>query len=193
MMMTNHFLAETIKQGLMPDLHLLEIQEELGVHFLPMSLDAAALMEHIAVEINPFTADTLDASLKRSKSWPKNKRFTESWYVENAQIDKLVNRCCSFVDGVKVCRFDEAMHDVFEFEMETNREHWVFHFLWIALWLKSKKRKNEKLWQDSFLIAHTIESGRPLQEIPIMQSICRQSVINSIETMHERRTHLTQG
>ena len=149
-------------------------------------------MNQLAIEITPFTSDTLLLSLKRSQKWPKNKRFTESWYVENAQIDKLVNRCCSFVDGVKVCRFDEAMDDVFKYEMETRREHWMFHFLWIALWLKSKKRKNEKSWEDSFLIAHVIETGRPLHEIPIMQAICRQSVINSIETMHERRTHLTQ-
>ncbi len=190
--MTNHFLAMTIQADLMPDLHLLEIQEELGVHFAAEVLDHTTLMNQLAIEITPFTSDTLVLSLRRSQKWPKNKRFTESWYVENAQIDKLVNRCCSFVDGVKVCRFDEAMDDVFKYEMETRREHWMFHFLWIALWLKSKKRKNEKSWEDSFLIAHVIETGRPLHEIPIMQAICRQSVINSIETMHERRTHLTQ-
>ncbi|MFZ4076985.1 MAG: hypothetical protein ACOYKA_03270 [Legionellaceae bacterium] len=192
MTMTQHFLATTLQQGAMPDLHLLEIQEELGVHFVPEPLDVSFIMEQLAVEIIPFTGDVVEASLKRTRSWPKNKRFTESWYVENAQIDKIVNRCCSFVDGVKVCRFDEAMADVFEHEMETKRSHWAFHFLWIALWLKAKKRKNEKMWQDGFLIAHVIHEGRPLHEIPIMQAICRQSVINSIETMHERRTHLTQ-
>jgi hypothetical protein len=191
-MMTNHFLAITIEQGGMPDLHLLEIQEETGVHFLPKRLDTAFVMEELGVQISPFTPDVLSASLKRSKTWPQTKRFTESWYLENANVDKLVNRCCSFEEGVRVCRFDEAMVAVFQDEMEDDRARWVFHFVWIALWLKAKGRKTEKVWQDSFMIAYAIQTGQPLHEIPIMREICHQSVVNSIETMRERRTHLNQ-
>ena len=191
-MMTNHFLAVTIDQGSMPDLHLLEIQEELGFAFLPKRLDMADLIEQLSVQISPFTPESMRESLQRSKSWPKNKRFTESWYIENFQVDKLVNRCCSFIEGVKVCRFDEAMETVFAQEMELHREHWLFHFLWITLWLKSRARKNERSWQDSFFIVYSIQSGTPLKAIPIMQEICRDSVINSIDTMNERRTHLNQ-
>lgn len=192
LMMTCHFLAMTIKQGGMPDLHLLEIQEELGLHLLPQKLDVDYLIEQLSVQITPFTPESTRASLKRSKSWPKNKRFTESWYMESFQVDKLVNRCSSFVDGVKVCRFNEAMHAVLTQEMELHREHWLFHFLWMTLWLKARARKNEKTWQDSFFIVYAIKSGMPLDSIPIMHEICRESVINSIETMQERRTHLNQ-
>ena len=192
LMMTGHFLALTIDQGGMPDLHLLEMQEELGLHWTPCRLDIDYLMEQLAVQISPFTPDSIQASFKRSKSWPKNKRFTESWYVENAQIDKLVNRCCSFIDGVKVCRFDDAIKAVFAKEMELHRDRWLFHFLWIALWLKVKARKNEKVWQDSFFIAYAIHTGTSLDAIPIMHEICHESVVNSIETMQERRTHLNR-
>lgn len=192
MMMTNHFLAKTLEHGAMPDLHLLEMQEELGVHFLPQALDFDYLIEQLSVQISPFTQESMLASFKRSKSWPKNKRFTESWYIENGVVDKLVNHCCSFVDGIKVCRFDEAMEAVFTQEMEHHRDHWVSHFLWITLWLKSCARKREKTWQDSFFIAYAIHSGEPLQSIPIMHEICRESVVNSIETMQDRRTHLNQ-
>lgn len=192
MMITNHFLALTIELGHMPDLHLLEMQEELGMHWSPALLDIDYLMEHLGIQITPFTPDTIQASFKRSKNWPKNKRFTESWYAENANIDKLVNRSCSFIDGVKVCRFDEAMDVVFAQELELHREQWLFHFLWISLWLKVKTRRNEKTWQDSFFIAHAIYTGMPLKEISIMQEICRQSVVNSIETMQERRTYLNK-
>jgi hypothetical protein len=191
LMMTNHFLALTIEHGSMPDLHLLEIQEELGLHLIPEKLDIEYLLQQLSIQISPFTSDSMQESLNRSKSWPRNKRFTESWYMESAQIDKLVNRCCSFVDGVKVCRFDEAIAAVFAQGFELHRDQWLFHFLWITAWLKAKLRKNEKTWQDSFFIAHAIHSGMPLDSIPIMYEICRQSVINSIETMHERRTHLT--
>jgi len=192
LMMTSHFLALTIERGGMPDLHLLEMQEELGVQWQPRQLDVDYLMEQLGVQISPFTPDSMEASLKRSKSWPKNKRFTESWFIENSHIDKLVNRCCSFIDGVKVCRFSDAIKAVFAEEMELHRDRWLFHFLWIALWVKAKARKNEKTWQDSYFIAYAIQQGTPLDVIPIMHEICHQSVVNSIETMHERRTHLNR-
>jgi len=192
LMMTSHFLALTIEHSRMPDLHLLEMQEELRLHWRPCKLDVDDFIEQWAVQISPFTPDMMHTSFQRSKAWPKNKRFTESWYVENAHIDKLVNQCCSFVEGVKVCHFGDATALVFAKEMEPNRERWVFHFLWIALWLKVKARKNEKIWQDSFFIAYAIHTGMALDIIPILHEICHQSVVNSIETMENRRTHLNQ-
>ncbi|KTC76945.1 hypothetical protein [Legionella brunensis] len=192
LMMIGHFLALMIKQGEMPDLHLLEIQELLGLHFLPHFIDVPYLIEQLSVQIAPFTPESMQLSLKRSKTWPKNKRFTESWYVENSRIDKLVNRCCTIIEGVKICTMEDAMAAIFSKELETQRDRWLFHFLWIALWVKSKARRNEKIWQDSFLIAYAINSGIPLKDIPIMHEICQQTVINSIETMNERRTHLNK-
>jgi hypothetical protein len=191
-MLVEHFLAITIKLGEVPHLHFLEIQEELGIRIRPQEMELDDLLRHMSVEISPFTQDVINDSLKRSKSWLKNKQFTESWYIENSLVDKIVNHNSSFIDGVKVCRLEDAMSGVFTDEMELNRDKWLFHFLWIALWLKAKARKNEKVWQDSFLIAHMIREGRPLKEIPVMHEICHQTVINSVETMQERRTHLSQ-
>jgi hypothetical protein len=191
LMMIGHFLALTIEKNEMPNLHLLEIQEMLGLPFQPHAIDVPYLIEQLSVQIIPFTSESLQQSLKRSKCWIKSKRFTSSWYIENAHVDKLVNRCCSFVDGVKVCALQDAMTAVMEQELETHRDKWLFHFLWTALWAKAKARKNERLWQDSFFIAYAIHTDYPLMALPIMQQICHQTIINSIETMHERRTHLT--
>lgn len=190
-MMTNHFLAETIEQGHIPDLHLLELQEELGLHVRPEKIEIEALLQEMAIQVQPFTTESMHLSLERSKSWPQYKRFTESWFIENPHVDKLVNHYCSIVDGVKVCHFSEAMEALFKEELETNREHWLFHFLWIALWLQSRARKNEKVWQDSFFIAYAIDTGLAMDAIPIMHEICYQSVVNSVETMQDRRTHLS--
>ncbi len=187
-----HFLAVTIKHGEVPHLHFLEIQEELGLRLRPRLLDLEDLFTHLSVEIVPFTQEIIELSLKRSKTWLKSKQFTESWYIENPLVDKIVNHNSSFIDGTKVCRLEDAIADVFAEEMELNRDKWQFHFLWIALWLKEKARKNEKAWQDSFLIAYMIREGHPLKEIPVMMEICRQTVINSVETMQERRTYLNQ-
>lgn len=192
LLIVNHFLSVSISNNEIPDLHLLEIQELLGCNFQPQSIDINYLIEQLSVQINPFTPDEMQLSYKRSKNWLKNKKFTESWFIENAHIDKLVNRFCSFVDGMKVCALEKAIALVFEQEFEAQRSKWLFHFLWIALWAKSKARKNEKIWQDSFFIAYGIYSGLPLNSIPIMKEICHQTVLNSIETMQERRTYLNK-
>ncbi|OGV29497.1 MAG: hypothetical protein A3E88_00160 [Legionellales bacterium RIFCSPHIGHO2_12_FULL_35_11] len=190
-LMANHFLAETLESYGMPDLHLLEIQEELGLNFVPKKIDVDEVIEKLGVLINPFTEEVVEASLKRSKNWLKTKNFAESWFIESQKIDRLVNQCSSFEDGVKVCRLQEAVESVFQNYLEQSRQEWVFHFLWVSLWAKSGCRENEKLWQDSFIIAYSINSGRQLNTIPLLQEICLQSVINSMKTMQERGTHLT--
>ncbi|QLZ67393.1 hypothetical protein FOLKNPGA_00158 [Legionella sp. PC1000] len=191
-MMVEHFLEVTIKKGETPNVQFLEIQELLGVRLRPVKLDVDYLFEQLSIQVTPFTQEVISASLRRTKSWLKTKSFTESWYLENPLIDKIVNHNSSFVDGIRVCRMEEAMEAVFSEEMELHRDKWEFHFLWVSLWMKAKEKRNEKMWRDSFLIAYTIHEGTPLKEIPVMQEICRQTVINSVETMQERRTHLSQ-
>lgn len=190
--LAEHFLAVTVEKGDVPYLHFLEIQELLGMYLRPNKLDLDYLFEQLSVQISPFTPEIISESLLRSKSWLKNKQFTESWYIENPAIDKIVNHNSSFVDGIKVCRLADAIETVFDEVLERERDRWQFHFLWISLWVKAKARKNEKIWQDSFLIAYTIHEGTPLKNIPVMREICHQTVINSVETMRERRTHLSK-
>lgn len=190
--MINHFLAVLLQRQDVPGVHFLELQELLGAHFYPESLDVADVMTQLSVQIEPFTEAAIESAFQRTKNWLITKSFAASWFLENERIDRIVNRHCHFADGIKVCHFADAMAAVFEDEMEPTRDQWVFHFLWITLWLKASARKNEKVWQDSFLIAHAIASGKRLQTIPIMQSICHRTVVNSIETMRDRRTHLSQ-
>lgn len=188
--MANHFLAITLAHGGMPDLQLLEIQEELGLQFVPDPLDVDDILQQLGIQISPFTEETIQTSLRRSQKWPRTKLFVESWFMENAQIDKLVNQCSGFVDGVKICELDQAIAMVCQDAFEQQRERWLFHFLWTSLWMKESARVNEVMWHDSFIIAHLIRHGTPLTDIPLMQAIARKSVLNSIDTMQERRTHL---
>lgn len=190
--MVEHFLAVTLEINTVPQLHFLEVQELLGLRLRPKKLDIEYLFEQLSVQIMPFTQEVIDESLRRSKTWLKNKSFTESWYLENALVDKIVNHNSSFVDGIKVCRLEAAIDEVFAQELELQREKWQFHFLWVALWLKVKASKNEKTWKDSFMIAYLIHKGEPLKQLPIMHEICYQTVLNSVETMQERKTHLSQ-
>lgn len=189
--MVEHFMAVSIEKNAIPNLHFLEILELIGLRLRPSKMNLETVFEEISVQIIPFTEEVIQESLKRSKSWLKSKQFTESWYLESGVIDKIVNHNSSFVNGVKVCRLYDAMEAVFEEEIELHRDKWLFHFLWVALWVKAKARSNEKVWQDSFLIAYCINQGMPLKDIPVLKEVCYQTVINSVETMQERRSHLS--
>jgi hypothetical protein len=189
--MVNHFLAVTIERAEMPNLQFLQLQEVLNIQFKPQKINPQEIIENIAVEIQPFTQDTIKDSTKRSKHWTKTKTFTESWFIESAQIDKLVNSHCSIVDGIKVCDLNLAEDKVLHKEMEKFRDKWFFHFLWMALWARAHHRKNERVWQDCFIICYLIHQGTPLKEIPLFNEICHQSVLNSVETMQERGTYLS--
>jgi len=192
MCMANHFLAVTLLQGDMPNLHFLELQEVLGVHFLPEKIDVRGVMNDLSIQIQPFTPAVLEKALVQTQNWLDEKPFASSWFMESEALDKLVNRCSHIESGMKICRFDDAMQLVFSGLLEPMRERWLFHFMWVAMWLRSGARKHEKTWQSCFFLAHAIQTGMPLSDIPIMRAICHQSVVNSVETMRDRRTHLSQ-
>ena len=188
--MTNNFLALTREKDALPGLHLLEIQEILGVTFVPRALEVEALLQELGVQIVPFTAEVIQGALKRSSQWFRQKGFTQSWFDESAEVDTLVNQCCTIVDGIKVCAFEQAYDLVMQEVLERERDKWAFHFLWTALWAKSKSSKRERFWQDSYLVAYAIYSGEVFSVIPIMGRICHLTVVNSLETMQERRGYL---
>jgi len=190
LLITNHFLHVTIQQGGMPDLYVLEIQEALGVQFTPVAIDVNDWMKQLAIQIVPFTQAVMEQAMQHTQTWLDSKAFAESWFHESTHIDKLVNQCCTFVDGARICRFEEAMQLVLTKDMDLDRDTWLFHFFWVTLWMKSKSKRDDKMWQEAFLIAHAIQSGVACAEIPLMREICRQSIIHSIETMQERRTYL---
>lgn len=192
-LMVNHFLAVSLQQGNIPDLHLLEVQELLGMTFKPVAIDLHAQINQRCIQISPFTAELVNKSLARSKKWTTTKTFTESWYLENMQVDKLVNQWCTIVEGTKICNLAKATETIFKQILEQERSMWCFHFLWTALWAMANPtpKKNDYIGIDCLILAYVIDHQMPLTDIPIMQEICKQTVMNSVETMNERRTYLT--
>jgi hypothetical protein len=190
-MMTNHFLAVMLENGDMPDLHLLEIQEELGVKFYPEKIDVDDIIQKLIVSINPFTSEVVEKSYSRSKNWLYTKKHTESWFLESHEIDKLVNKYSSYSQGSRVTQFFEVVDAVLNDYMEQHRDDWVMHFLMVALWSKVKARPTEVFWHDSLIIAYSIYKGEDLASIPIFKTIAKETVMNSIKTMKWRGTHLS--
>lgn len=186
-----HFMAINKELGHVPNLYYLELEELLGFQLQTEPLDVDGIIQTLGVQINPFHHEAMELSFKRSKVWLSTKSFTETWYLETAEVDKLVSRCSSFINGALVCDIEKATHSIMEQAIERDKSVWIFHFLWLTLWLKAHVRKNEKTWQDSFFIVYALYTDYPVEKIPVMVEIAKQTVINSIETMQERRTHLS--
>ncbi|MDP3559205.1 MAG: hypothetical protein Q8R79_02470 [Legionellaceae bacterium] len=189
--MVNHMLALMMEQHNVPDLQLLALQESSGLDFRPLSLDVGAVMEQVSVGITPFTPAIIEDALDNTRTWIRQKSFAASWFWEDPEIDAVVNRCCTIVQGVKVCALEKAVTSVLEEIFEPARQQCMFHFLWVALWARARTRARQpRIWQDSFLIAYAIYHGRPLREIPLILAMAHRTVLHSIETMGIRRTHL---
>jgi hypothetical protein len=188
--MVNHFLAMMQKKNEVPPLHLLEIQSLLGLEFYPEEIDVTMALQELGIQINPFTAELVEDGVNHSRTWFRDKVFTQSWFEEGSAIDTYVNQCCSFVKGVKVCTLDKACELIMNEALEPKRDKWIFHFLWTALWAKSKSRKRERFWQDCFFVAYALSEGRAFNHIPVLNDIANLIVLNSLETMGERRSHL---
>lgn len=188
--MVNHFLWVGQLNGNVPPLHLLEIQENLRVELYPVPIEMTDIMQELGVQIVPFTSELLAEGIKRSRLWFRDKPVTQSWFEEDTKIDIVVNQCCNFVEGVKVCALDQACNLVLSEVLELKREKWAFHFLWTALWAKAKTRKNERFWQDCYFVAYAIIEGWALKDIPIFHDIAHLTAMNSLETMNERRSYL---
>ncbi|OGV27242.1 MAG: hypothetical protein A3F18_01075 [Legionellales bacterium RIFCSPHIGHO2_12_FULL_37_14] len=187
----NHFLGVMHSQNALPSLYLLQIQEILGIEFVPLCIFPTSLIQELGVQIVPFTQEVVKAGVRQSKNWERDKPIVQSWFEESPAIDHLVNKCCSYVNGVKICAMDEAINLVREEVFSQNRAKWVFHFLWMALWAKANAGKKERFWKDCFFIACALNEGEPLENIPVINDMVELCVLNSLETMKDRRSHLS--
>lgn len=186
-----HFIAVTIQRGDVPPIRLLELQENLGLEWISEAIHVDEMIKKLTVQLHPFTEELVQDSIRHSQGWMSTKSLVHSWFEEDLNIDQRVNICCSIVDGVKVCAIEQATEEILTQVLEKNRNHWIFHFLWTSLWAQSKSKPRERFWKDCLLIAHALSQGLPMIEIPIMKSIALQTVMNSLETMHERKAHIS--
>jgi hypothetical protein len=188
-LVAHHLYTGQIK-GAVPNVMLLCLQEMIGLNWQANPLNIEATMNTLA---SSFSIDKtwVEKSLVRTGKWYKNKKFTESWFDESPELDKLVNTHCYYRNGTKYCELEDALTDVLTHYLEPKRAQWLEHFIWMALWAKPHARHNEYLWKDCYVLAKLLLEGHPLKEIPLMLSICEQNILASVETMEYRKTHLS--
>lgn len=187
----SHHIAEGLQLDKIPNIRLIQLSELCGFKLLPALFNFESSLEQLLKLVPELDEEFIKKSLKRSGKWHKTKSFTSAWIDETAELDKLVNSHCSFVQGTKFCNMSEARDDIINHYMETHRELWMHHFIWMTLWAKPHARHNEYLWKDTLVLAHVINQGMALNTIPIMQSMTELCILASIETMETRKTHLS--
>lgn len=186
-----HHIYHSLNEEQVPSVNLLKLQEMTGLSWQPNPLNFKLELKKLGESLDHLSDNFIKKSLQRSSKWHKNQVFTESWFEEDAELDKYVNKYCTFVDGTKYCELEKALPDIMSNYLEPKREKWFEHFIWMALWAKPKARYNEYLWKDCYILAKLISEGTPLTDIPLMTVICEESVLLSLETMEYRKTHLS--
>lgn len=179
------------QKGTVPNVMLLCLQEMLGLDWHAKPLHLEGTLESLSTSFVEYNEAWVKKSLVRSGKWFKTKTFTESWFDESAELDKLVNKHCYFKKGTKYCNLEDAIEDVVVHYLEPKREQWFEHFVWMALWAKPASKHNEYLWKDCYVLATALKKGEPLKNIPLMLAICERNIMTSIETMEFRKTHLS--
>lgn len=179
------------KLNSVPHIHLLRLQEITTSQWQASPLDIDLLINQLKQEMPELDDEYIQKSLKRSGNWYKKYYFTESWFDENPDLDRLVTQHCSFIDGIKHCDMSSALQDVMANYFEPRREQWLDHFLWLCLWAKPAAKHNEYLWRDAFVIVNALYNNEPLLSLPIIQIICEHSILQSVESMESRKTHLS--
>lgn len=173
-----------------PHLILLQIQELTGSQWQAQPINIESTIDHLLTACPEINKEWHLQSLKRSGNWYKKYKFTEAWYDESPELDQLANQFCNFIDGVKQCNISQALEPVLEHYFEERRGQWLEHFIWLALWSKPSARHNEYLWKDALIVAYCLYNNMPMREIPIIRVIAEHSILQSVETMESRKTHL---
>lgn len=188
--MANHFLSYNCQLGEFPDVHVMALAEALGTSFHPEPIALKACIEAELVRIQPFTQERVQAALTRSSQWLRSRAFAQSWFMESSAIDKIVNRFSQWQQGVRVCDMTRAHEAVLDELLLKQRDLWTFRFYWLYAWASVCPKKREHLAEDALILAHLLEEQYDMRNMTIFHDIAKQSVINSAETMSERRTHL---
>jgi hypothetical protein len=185
-------IYQSQKIDAVPHINLLQLQELTSSQWQAQPLNMEVIIKNFSSKIDAFNSkEWQEKSLLRSGNWYKKYGFTESWYDESPELDKLVNQSCSFLDGIKQCNMSLAMPNILNEYFEPRREQWLEHFLWLSLWAKPYARHNEYLWKDALAIANALYNNKAMVDIPIIQVICEHSILQSVETMENRKTHLS--
>jgi len=185
-----HSLADGAAVNAPPHFMLAHIAEILGKNqWKAVPLDARKELAKMREELDDIYPDLLstavrEKSLQDSNNWCDEHSFAQSWFEDDAEIDKITAK-------VLKNNFNQpkdellAMDTIFNDVLEKRREIWLERLTLNTLWLKSVK-KPPLPWHQLFHVTEAVADATiPLSEIPLMVSIAFHSV-RAAQTRRQR-------
>jgi hypothetical protein len=183
----NHALAMGAAHGGAPHRGLLRIAELLGTDRWKAELfdperELAALRDELAHNMpETLSSDAVAGALEESAEWPESEDFADAWFEDDEVVDRVV---LHVIKGKGRNKESRAVAEITAEVLEPRRAVWLERLALMTLWLKSQKASSVP-WQRMFHAAACIAGGRPLRDIPLMQSVA----MITYEVAMERSKH----
>ena len=179
-----HFITLNLEKNTPPPLNLLEIAEICG---LTIWYPSQIMIEH---ELESLEADALpllgreknavQACVQGSGEWLDQQACMGSWFEDDAEIASILDKIFAKVKKNPLRYFAEKEAEIIEKVLGPRRNKWRDRLLWMALWAKASQNALTPIWVEFFILANEINQGRALGELPLMRSICRETIASAM-------------
>lgn len=176
-LLVQHGIAAGIATGTMPPEGLLQTAEFIaGSEWQDRGLDVTAEAERLFQTLNgrDRSSDGLLALHERGLDWMKDDPLLASWYEDGPEVRKALTE----PRRSRAAMLEAAMDDI----LPPHRMEWAERFLLMALWCEaSAEARYRGRAPELIAIAHALTTDAPLDTIPVMGLIARQTVNEAIE------------
>lgn len=175
-MAVRHYLAVGLERESPPPAGLLRMAESMAATgWLPARVDFDGLLEEMVRELGHVDggeARFVERTVRESALWSDIPELVTSWFEESQEVSL-------YLEGSRGRGGAERMLGVLERFCEPNRLEWGERLAWTAFWLRTHAVDGSRLagLHGHFaVVAREILRGRPLYELPLMQSVARRTL-----------------
>lgn len=174
-----HFIFITLAQGNPPSPLLLRTAELAGkANWRAEELDQECMINELLTNIDwpLLDAEQIDRILNQSQSWLSEQEFARSWIEQDAEVDDKISGLCDPLSEADGPVSNGVIDDICDEVLEPRRKKWSNRLLWMAMWAKGGQKQQGPKWHDFLILAKAIADGVPLQDIPLMRAICKETI-----------------
>ncbi|HVZ07660.1 hypothetical protein [Rhodopila sp.] len=168
-----HAISAGLARGEVPNQKLLEIAEhtvspdwrDRGLDVVP---ECQALMD--GLDAADRAPQAREAAFQRLTAWMAAHDVSRSWFEDHHDVHRVLA-------AIPKRQRKEAVRVVLEDVLPGQRLAWAERFLLIALWCRAAMSVVHRSWlRDFAILAHSLASGQPIGDNPVMQRIAEQTV-----------------
>jgi uncharacterized protein len=169
-------LWHNMQSGQVISAEILQLLEYIDpqAQWTPQPYDQTERFVDAEERIMPWQGKEVDKSLKRSGTWLSGKLsgWAMGWFEMSGQFDQRLEECINDTSS----DFFAGAESITDIVMGPYREKWQQRFLELALWASYNQRKRGPQAADFLLLATQLNEGGPLETIPLMERIFKDSV-----------------